>query len=135
MQTTGGTNERVIGGLVQRLKRLEAERSADQVNSEQKYHQLERSHATLRQDYLSLSAQHAQYQSERSGVSEARDGALAEAAKLRGQLRSKDLELARLKDEAGEAAEERKRLLETNTRKAQHHAEHNSRWSAQHDEL
>ena len=59
------------------------------------------------------------YGGDRDALIEARDGALGEASKLRGQLRSKDLELSRLKDEAGEAAEERKRLLEVNARKAQ----------------
>lgn len=112
-------SERVLGGLVQKLKRIEAERSVERVDMEQTYHQLERSHATLREDYQKMSAQHAQYGGERDTLIEARDGALGEAAKLRGQLRSKDLELSRLKEEAGEAAEERKRLLEANARKAQ----------------
>ena len=111
--------ERVLGGLVQKLKRIEAERSVERVDMEQQYHQLERSHATLREDYQKISTQHAQYGGDRDALIEARDGALGEASKLRGQLRSKDLELSRLKDEAGEAAEERKRLLEVNARKAQ----------------
>ena len=112
-------SERVLGGLVQKLKRTEAKHSVERVDMEQTYHQLERSHAMLREDYQKISTQHAQYGSDRDALVEARDGALGEASKLRGQLRSRDLELSRLKDEAGEAAEERKRLLGANARKAQ----------------
>ena len=112
-------SERVLGGLVQKLKRTEAKHSVERVDMEQTYHQLERSHAMLREDYQKISTQHAQYGSDRDALIEARDGALGEASKLRGQLRSRDLELSRLKDEAAEAAEERKRLLGANARKAQ----------------
>ena len=112
-------SERVLGGLVQKLKRTEAKHSVERVDMEQTYHQLERSHAMLREDHQKMSTQHAQYGSDRDALIEARDGALGEASKLRGQLRSRDLELSRLKDEAGEAAEERKRLLEASARKAQ----------------
>ena len=43
--------ETVLGGLVERLKRLEAERAAERVDAEQVHHQHERAHATLRDEH------------------------------------------------------------------------------------
>ena len=45
--------ESVLTAMVQKLHRLEAERAAEKIDSETRYHALERSQATLRVEHAS----------------------------------------------------------------------------------
>ena len=71
--------ETVLGGLVERLKRLEAERAAERVDAEQVHHQHERAHATLRDEHQKLKAAHGKLEAAHAPVAAAREAAEAEA--------------------------------------------------------
>ena len=110
--------EAVLSAVLQKLSRLEAERSAERIDSEQQFHQLERSHATLRQEHERAIAQYDKMSAERSTIVEARTAAAAESARLLNELREQKAENARNKDTEREGAEDRRRLLEINERKS-----------------
>ena len=109
--------EAVLSAVVQKLHKLEAERHAEKVDAERRYHQLERGQATLRDEHEKAVAEHRKISSERQAMVDARDAAMAESSRLTSELRSAKAEVARLKDSEREGAEKRQRLVQINERK------------------
>ena len=109
--------ELVLTNVLQKLNRLEAERSAERIDAEQQFHDLERGHAILRKEHDEALAKHGQMASDRAAIVKARDEAAADAARLAAELKEKSAECARAREAEREGGEERRRLLETNERK------------------
>lgn len=113
-----GRAEQVFNVLLQKVDRIEAERSAERIDAEQLQHQLERNYASLRADNQRLEEQHAKAQRDLSASLEAEDAASAQLRADRAELHSTRQEVQRLKDEARGSKEECNRLLEVNEVKA-----------------
>ena len=110
--------EAVLTNAVQKLNRQDAERAAERVDLEQRYHELERSQTQLRIETERATAQHKQIAADQQKVVDARNAALADTARLSSELAAVKAEAARAKETEREGAEERSRLLQLNERKS-----------------
>ena len=111
--------EAVFTSVLAKLSKAEAAHAAEKLDSERLYNQLERSQSTLRAEHERATAQHEKISAERQGLVDARDAAVAESARLGGELRAAIAEGARAKEAEREAADEKQRLLQLSERKRQ----------------
>ena len=109
--------EAVLSAVVQKLQRLEAERSTEQLDSERRYHHLERAQFTLREEHKKALAEYDKMCGERQAIIEAKEVAAAENSQLQSEIRAAKADIARLKESEREGAEDRQRLLQMHERK------------------
>ena len=109
--------EHAFSGLLQKLSKLEAERAAEKVDHEQVQQQLEGSFAALREEQRRYAPQLAQAKAERTTAVDARNTAQAEVTRLTAELRTSELEVARVKEAEREAQEARRRLTDIGERR------------------
>ena len=109
--------EAVLSAVVQKLQRAEAERSTEKLDDERRYHHLERAQSMLREEHEKAVAEHGKMSSERQAIVEAKEAALAESARLAGELQSAKADVVRLKEVERESTEERQRLVQMHERK------------------
>ena len=102
--------ESVVGSLLSKLRTLEAERQAEQIDTEQLYHSFARDEATLRSERDQLLAQSAGLKTEHASAVSKLEATAAEAAALRSQLASNEAERKRFADAESEMADERRRF-------------------------
>jgi chromosome segregation ATPase len=108
--------EAVLNSVVAKLNRLKAEQAAERIDSEQQYHKLERSQATLRAEHERAVAQHDKMAAEHASIVQARDTATGEVARLNRELREKSAEIVRAQEQVHESGDERRRMVEVNER-------------------
>ena len=108
--------EAVLNSVVAKLNRLKAEQAAERIDSEQQYHKLERSQATLRAEHERAVAQHDKMAAEHASIVQARDTATGEVARLNRELREKSAEIVRAQEQVHESGNERRRMVEVNER-------------------
>ena len=110
--------EAVLNSVVAKLNRLKAEQAAERIDSEQQYHKLERSQATLRVEHERAVAKHDKMAAEHASIVQARDTATVEVARLNRELREKSAEIVRAQEQVRESGDERRRMIEVNERKS-----------------
>eukprot|EP00966_Prymnesium_polylepis_P146138 3375512-Prymnesium_polylepis.1 len=112
--------EHVLSGMLQKMRKLEAERAAERVDHEAVQQQLESSFAALREDRQRFELQYTQANVVRNAAVEARNTVQAEVARLSSELRASEAEVARAKEAEREAREARKQMSEISERRVRH---------------
>ena len=83
--------EDVLQKLVHKLRRQEADRAAEVIDSEHQYHQLERAHATLRDEHQRAIEQHSSMTQQLADVQQARDQLAADVGRMGAEARTREV--------------------------------------------